>query len=674
MQRVHIIYKTHLDIGFTDLARTVEDKYLHEFIPAVIALAQAVNRPGQKNFIWTCGAWLITRYLQMADDSARRALTEAIGRGDIAWHGLPFTSHSELLTPGALQFGLNYALDLDLRFQRRTIAAKMTDVPGYTQAIIPWLADAGITYLHLGVNEASTAPDVPPLFRWRLGEAEIIVNYSPGGYGNEYWCAPLDELLVFCHAADNCAPPDAALVHATIATYQGRYPDAEVSASTLDQFAARVAGIRHLLPVIDGEIGDTWNHGLATDPGKVSRYLRLMRLLAKEVSAGRLSAASETYRQAMAQLIMVPEHTWGMDLKLHLGDYNHYLPAEFDVARQADCVENGVPEKYRFIDEFAARLPHRPAPGYQSLAASWQEQRDYVDNALACLPPVVAKKFAPLAPITPEGIIVSRRSRTFGDYRVYIADDGSLSTLSVGGKVLSAAPLGRLIYRQVSDADYQRFAEHYLQNLATTRDWAIADFTKPGLELTAVPVPSQCATLQLHEVRIDETPDDYQLFIEARFVQNEPGMVLRLPKKVRHCWRFSKHRAAIRYQVSIIGKQANRLPEEIWLQFGLIDKSRSQCRKIGQTIDWQQVVPNGNRNLHGVESVFTPDWQFQPLDAPLVALHEPRILWFGEPHDEPEGIFAHLYNNIWGTNFPMWYGEDIHAEYLLETASDGERQ
>ena len=129
MQRVHIIYKTHLDIGFTDLARTVEDKYLHEFIPAVIALAQAVNRPGQKNFIWTCGAWLITRYLQMADDSARRALTEAIGRGDIAWHGLPFTSHSELLTPGALQFGLNYALDLDLRFHRRTIAAKMTDVP-----------------------------------------------------------------------------------------------------------------------------------------------------------------------------------------------------------------------------------------------------------------------------------------------------------------------------------------------------------------------------------------------------------------------------------------------------------------------------------------------------------------------------------------------------------------
>lgn len=674
MQRVHIIYKTHLDIGFTDLASTIEDKYLHEFIPAVIKVAQEVNTPAQKNFIWTCGSWLITRYLQTADDTARRALTDAIGRGDIAWHGLPFTSHSELLSPGTLQAGLEQALELDLRFNKRTIAAKMTDVPGYTQAIIPWLAKAGIAWLHLGVNEASTSPAVPNLFRWRLGEAEVIVTYSPGGYGNEYWCEPLDELLVFCHAADNCAPPDAELVHATIAAYQSRYPGAQVSASTLDQFAARVETIKHVLPVIDGEIGDTWNHGLATDPGKVSRYLRLTRLLEEEVAAGRLSATSEAYRQAMAQLIMVPEHTWGMDLKLHLADYNHYLPAEFEVARRADRVENGIPEKYRFIGEFAARLPHRNEPGYQNIAASWQEQRDYIDNALACLPPAITTKFTPLSPVTMEGIIVPARAHHFGDYQLVIAEDGSLSELNVGGKALCAAPLGKLIYRQVSDDEYQRFAEHYLQNLTSTRDWAIADFTKPGLELTAVPVSSQCVTLQLHEVRVEETPDEYQLFIDARFVQNEPGMVLRLPKKVLHCWRFSKHRRAIRYQVSIIGKQANRLPEEIWLQFGLMNKSRSQCRKIGHTIDWQQVVHNGNRNLHGVERVFTPDWQLQPLDAPLIALHEPRILWFGEPHDEPEGIFPHLYNNIWGTNFPMWYGEDIHAEYLLETGSDGERQ
>jgi len=674
LQRVHIIYKTHLDIGFTDLASTIEDKYLHEFIPSVIRLAQEVNTPTQKNFIWTCGAWLITRFLQTASETSRRELIAAIERGDIAWHGLPFTSHSELLNASTLQFGLDYALDLDLHFNKRTIAAKMTDVPGYTQAIVPWLAGAGITYLHLGVNEASTSPDVPLLFRWRLGEAEIIVNYSPGGYGNEYYCEPLDELLVFCHAADNCAPPDADQVYATINRYRARYPDAVVSASTLDDFAARVTTIKDRLPVISREIGDTWNHGLATDPGKVSRYQRLIRLLGQEVSAGHLSPVDEACRQAMAQLIMVPEHTWGMDLKLHLSDYNHYLPAEFDVAREADQIENGIPKPYRFIAEFAARLPHRYEPGYRNIAASWQEQRDYVENALACLPPEVREKFMPATPVMPDGILTHDRSLTFGDYHVDIAPDGSLSTLSHHGKNYANAPLAKLIYRQVSDDEYQRFAGHYLQNLDSTHDWAIADFTKPGLELTAVPVTSRCATLKLHSVWIDETPDDYRLFIDTRFVQNEPGMVLRLPEKVLHGWRFSKQHAEIRYQVSVIGKQANRLPEEIWLQFGLINKSQSLCRKIGQIIDWQHVVHNGNRNLHGVESVNAPDWRLQPLDAPLIALHEPRILWFGEPHDQPDSLFAHLYNNIWGTNFPMWYEEDIHAEYLLHLVSDKESE
>lgn len=56
MKRVHVIYKTHLDIGFTDFTEVIEDKYLNDFIPSVINLAQQVNRNGQKNFIWSCGS------------------------------------------------------------------------------------------------------------------------------------------------------------------------------------------------------------------------------------------------------------------------------------------------------------------------------------------------------------------------------------------------------------------------------------------------------------------------------------------------------------------------------------------------------------------------------------------------------------------------------------------
>lgn len=33
IQKVHLIFKTHLDIGFTELSSVVEQRYINEFIP-----------------------------------------------------------------------------------------------------------------------------------------------------------------------------------------------------------------------------------------------------------------------------------------------------------------------------------------------------------------------------------------------------------------------------------------------------------------------------------------------------------------------------------------------------------------------------------------------------------------------------------------------------------------
>jgi len=73
------------------------------------------------------------------------------------------------------EFGLSLSQELDARFGRQTIAAKMTDVPGHTRGIVPLLAQAGVKFLHIGVNPASTVPGVPPLFRWQdPSGAEIV--------------------------------------------------------------------------------------------------------------------------------------------------------------------------------------------------------------------------------------------------------------------------------------------------------------------------------------------------------------------------------------------------------------------------------------------------------------------------------------------------------------------
>jgi hypothetical protein len=56
----------------------------------------------------------------------------------------------------------------------------------------------------------------------------------------------------------------------------------------------------------------------------------------------------------------------------------------------------------------------------------------------------------------------------------------------------------------------------------------------------------------------------------------------------------------------------------------------------------------------------------ETLDAPVVALGERTPLLFS--NQEPDlgrGIHSCLYNNAWGTNYIMWYGEDARFRYVL---------
>ncbi len=246
VRKVHLIFKTHLDVGFTDLARNVVAGYFDDYIPRAIHVARQLREAGsEERLVWTTGSWLIFEYLEQAAPAGRAELEAAIAAGDIAWHGLPCTFHSELLDPGLFRFGLGLSQALDQRFGRQTIAAKMTDVPGHTRGIVPLLAAAGIQFLHIGVNAASTPPAVPPVFVWRAPDgAEIVVMYHKGSYGDLMVVPGLDEAICFAHTGDNLGPQSAAEVRAAFAHVRQLLPDAEVRASTMDAFAAALLTVR----------------------------------------------------------------------------------------------------------------------------------------------------------------------------------------------------------------------------------------------------------------------------------------------------------------------------------------------------------------------------------------------------------------------------------------------
>ena len=336
---VYVIFKTHLDVGYTDYAKNIVDRYLNTFIPNAIRVGYELKESATP-FIWTVGSWLIDQALKKDPDGS---VAHAVEDGILNWHGLPFTTHTELMNPAMLQYGLEISGRLDQRFGKKTTAAKMTDVPGHTIGMVPFLNRAGIRFLHIGVN-----PDtpVPTVFRWKCNADEVTVMYDDS-YGGITEIG--DFAVYFAHTNDNLGPQNAEEIIAVYEAAAKSYPGAQIHAATLNDIAERICALEGL-PVVEEEIGDTWIYGAASDPEKISRYRKIQRYIARNGC----SAADLT-----GNALLVPEHTWGMAGQTFFPDTRHYSLTEFEGE-----TKSGVPGEQR-----------------RAIEKSWEEQRGYVKEA-----------------------------------------------------------------------------------------------------------------------------------------------------------------------------------------------------------------------------------------------------------------------------------------------------
>ncbi len=282
IQKSLIIFKTHLDIGFTDFSANVTQKYMDSFLPGAAAVARQLReKGGEARFVWSTGSWLIAEYLRTHPGASGEAVRRGIEEGDICWHGLPFTTHTELMSAELFRYGLSLSGRLDSTFGKKTIAAKMTDVPGHTKAIIPYLKEAGIEFLHIGVNPASAVPAVPPLFRWQADNGDSITVMYQGDYGQFSPIGDTGTAVYFAHTGDNLGVQPAEKVEEIFRELRQQYPAAQLVAGDLNDLALAVRPVADRLPVVTEEIGDSWIHGVGTDPCKVAQFRALERLYAE---------------------------------------------------------------------------------------------------------------------------------------------------------------------------------------------------------------------------------------------------------------------------------------------------------------------------------------------------------------------------------------------------------
>jgi len=98
VERVMVMFKCHFDAGFVDTQAAVVHQYFAHYFPRAIEVARAQNADGKRRYVWTTGSWLLYEYLEQASPANRKVMEQAIARGDIAWHALPFTWQTEMMS------------------------------------------------------------------------------------------------------------------------------------------------------------------------------------------------------------------------------------------------------------------------------------------------------------------------------------------------------------------------------------------------------------------------------------------------------------------------------------------------------------------------------------------------------------------------------------------------
>ena len=665
MKKVIVVSKTHLDLGFTDYAENIKQKYIHSFIPDAIDLAEKVNTQDKKYFVWTTGSWILKEALK--NPQQKEKLKKAIKDGNIVPHAMPFTTHTELLDEDSLDFGLSLVDGLDAIRGRKTISAKMTDVPGHTKGLVSILAKHGIKLLHIGVNGASALVDVPPCFVWKNGNDEIVVIYS-GDYGGAFKCDLVDEVLYFDHTLDNHGAPSPQKVLDKINKIQSEYPDYEITAGTIDDFAEVIWEVREKLPVFTGEMGDTWIHGSATDPYKSASLRTLIRLKNEWLENCSLDRNSDEYKNLLDSILCTAEHTCGMDSKTYFSDYGHYLKKEFQKARKADKVKFN----HLFCDLPQSMLPFvslfdgRRQRGYYSvIEKSWAEQRAYIDLAIDALndehKAVARAEIEKLIPNSPTPIFANNvDSIQVGEWMLKINKNGGIGSLKYGNEdVIRENNEPIFTYRSFCNADYKYWLTHYSRNLDETAVWALGDFARPGINRVEGKYPSGRFAYQVEKTSADDKQIIVNLVCDKKLCND-----LGAPRLIQVIYTLTVD--GLNIDVSWYQKDANRLTEAIYMHIFPTDDIK--LKKLGCLVNPQEVTNNGSRNLHAVQSVEMGNYEIINHHSPLVSVGKGKILEFDNKFEDvkQDGLSFVLYNNVWGTNFPLWYEDNARFEFEIK--------
>lgn len=381
----YLVFKSHFDIGYSALARDVVHEYRTSMIDkAMDVMDKNADQMKDVQFTWTVPGWPLKQMLWDKQSSERKLRIErALKNSSLVTHALPFTTHTETLEIEELIRGLEYSSSLARQYNLPLPTdGKMTDVPGHTWVLPTILHHAGINFFHFGSNPTNQVVKVPTLFWWEGPDGSRVLTMFSKGYGGgifppEGW--EHNAWLTFVHAGDNAGPPAAEEVKKMVSRIKERYPNAKIHIGKMSDFADAILAENPELPVVRGDMSDSWVHGVMSSPQATQKARRIRPLIpaletlhTQNKEWGILSyEINEDLAYIYDKSLMYGEHTWG------LAD-QHFIP--------------GLVGK-----EWHKNYVSGLTPNYARMVESWEEHAGYIEDAEKRLRPEFENELYTLA-------------------------------------------------------------------------------------------------------------------------------------------------------------------------------------------------------------------------------------------------------------------------------------
>ncbi|MGJ7032461.1 glycoside hydrolase family 38 C-terminal domain-containing protein [Niabella hirudinis] len=320
-----VAFKMHVDIGYTDWAESVLQKYAGPMLDKTLrSIDETAVLPKAEQFVWTIPAWPLQYMLDHCSPANKPRLEKAIKDKRIIPHALPFTVQTEASDMESLTRGLSFADQINRRFGLKPARdAKFTDVPEHSRVIPTLLKNAGVDVLHIGCNSGSASPELPTLFWWQGPDGSRLLTFYWAKYYGSGILPPKDwpykTWLAMIHTHENTGAPDPKDVAALLKEAKEKMPNARVHIGRISDFYDLLIKEHPELPVIKGDMPDTWIHGFMSMPEEVKTNKTFQR---ETFVAEQLNTHMNLWKkmdrpvdklvaEATENMLLFDEHTFG---------------------------------------------------------------------------------------------------------------------------------------------------------------------------------------------------------------------------------------------------------------------------------------------------------------------------------------------------------------------------